>query len=126
MIEDGIALLSAALPGGSVGPYQLQAAIAALHDEAASIEDTDWPQILALYNLLERMNGSPAVLLNRTIALAMVHGPQAGLERLEQLEDAGRLAGHYRAAAERTVNLPERDYLLLRAGRLASQASDIR
>ena len=149
MIEEGIALLSAALPGGSVGPYQLQAAIAALHDEAASIEDTDWPQILALYNLLERMNGSPAVLLNRTIALAMVHGPQAGLERLEQLEDAGRLAGHYRvdavrghlleragereqairhyrAAAERTVNLPERDYLLLRAGRLASQASDIR
>ena len=83
-IAEGVALISAALPRGAVGPYQLQAAIAAIHDEAARAEDTDWPQILALYSLLERMLDNPMVMLNRAIALAMVHGPQAGLERLDR------------------------------------------
>jgi predicted RNA polymerase sigma factor len=141
-IEEGVTLLSEALPRGSPGPYQVQAAIAAVHDEAPSVEETDWPQILALYCLLERMSDSPMVLLNQAIAAAMVHGPTAGLERLEGLDAEGRLGGHYRldsvrahlhelagdheraihhyrAAAERTASTPERDYLVLRAARLA-------
>jgi predicted RNA polymerase sigma factor len=141
-IEEGVTLLSEALPRGSVGPYQVQAAIAAVHDEAPSVEKTDWPQILALYSLLERMSDSPMVMLNQAIAAAMVHGPAAGLERLEGLDSEGRLAGHYRldsvrahlhelagdharglhhyrAAADRTASTPERDYLVLRAARLA-------
>ena len=73
-IAEGVALLSATLPKGSVGPYQLQAAIAAVHDEAARAEDTDWPQILALYDLLRRMSDNPMVALNHAIAAAMVHG----------------------------------------------------
>jgi len=75
-IAEGVALLAAALPMGAVGPYQLQAAIAAVHDEAACAEDTDWPQILALYELLKRMSDNPMVVLNHAIAAAMVHGPQ--------------------------------------------------
>ena len=141
LIEEGVALVSGALGRGSVGPYQLQAAIAAVHDEAPTVEDTDWPQILALYGVLERMTDSPMVLLNQAIAAAMVHGPAAGLARLDLLDAEGRLAGHYRldavrahlleragereraiacyrAAAERTASVPERDYLLLRAARL--------
>jgi RNA polymerase sigma factor (sigma-70 family) len=139
-IEEGIALITATLPKGSVGPYQLQAAIAAVHDEAASTAETDWPQILALYTVLLRMSGNPMVGLNHAIAVAMVNGPAAGLERLATLTD-GPLRGHYRldavrghllerlgdrasaraayvAAAARTASVPERDYLLTRAGRL--------
>src|SRR3984893_2806810 len=141
-IADGVALLSATLPKGSVGPYQLQAAIAAVHDEAARADDTDWPQILALYDLLKRLSDNPMVELNRAIAAAMVHGAMKGLELLDALKvdarvaehhrlDAVRahlleLAGdleaavrHYRAAAAKTANLPERHYLLAQAARLS-------
>ena len=143
-IADGIALLSSTLPKGSVGPYQLQAAIAAVHDEAARADDTDWPQILALYDLLMRMSNNPMVTLNRIIALAMVHGATKGLELLDALNADDRLANHhrlgavrahllelageregavqnYRAAAAKTANLPERNYLLMQASRLAGE-----
>jgi RNA polymerase sigma factor (sigma-70 family) len=140
-IAEGVALVSGALAKGSVGAYQLQAAIAAVHDEAARVEDTDWPQILALYGLLERMSDNPLVTLNRAIALAMVHGPRAGLDLLEPLEQDPRLSGshrldavrahlfeiagdeaaairHYRAAAAKTASVPERNYLMLQAARV--------
>jgi RNA polymerase sigma factor (sigma-70 family) len=140
-IDEGVALVTEALPRGTVGPYQLQAAIAALHDEAASTEATDWPQILALYTLLARMSDNPMIALNQSIAYAMVHGPAAGLERLAALDADGRLARHhrlaavrahlqemagnreaaieqYRLAASRTASVPERNYLLHRAARL--------
>ena len=143
-IAEGVALISDALPRGSVGPYQLQAAIAAVHDEAIRPDETDWPQILALYTLLERMSNNPMVTLNRAIAIAMVQGPAAGLKRLETLDADGRLAGHhrlsavrahllemagdrqgalanYRAAAGRTASLPEQRYLLSRAARLTEE-----
>ncbi len=147
-IAEGIALVTEALSRGSVGPYQLQAAVAAVHDEAARAEDTDWPQILALYGLLERMTDNPMVSLNRAVAAAMVHGPRAGLELLEALGSDPRMRGHYRldavrghlheragdseralahyrAAAERTASLPERDYLTVKAARLvAGQRGD--
>lgn len=142
-ITEGVALVSESLSRGSVGPYQLQAAIAALHDEAPSTEDTDWPQIVALYGLLMRMSDNPMVALNHAIAFAMVHGPAAGLERLEVLDADPRMAeshrldavrahlleragdheaaiAHYRAAAERTSSLPERNYLIMKAARLRS------
>ncbi len=142
LITEGVAVLSAALPVGATGPYQLQAAIAALHDEAGKPADTDWPQILALYELLERVAPSPVVTLNRAVAVAMVRGPAAGLELLASLESDDRLADHhrlvavrahlleragdraaavagYRLAARRTTSVPERDYLIARAGRLA-------
>ncbi len=142
-IEEGVALLSATLPKGSVGPYQLQAAISAVHDEAARAEETDWPQILALYDLLRRMSDNPIVMLNYAIATAMVHGATKGLELLATLEDDVRVAGHhrldaarahllelagdlhaairhYRAAAAKSGNLPERNYLLSQAARLSS------
>jgi predicted RNA polymerase sigma factor len=129
-----------ALPRGRVGEYQLQAAIAAVHDEAASADDTDWPQILALYGLLERMTGNPMVSLNRAIATAMVAGPEAGLTALDGLqpvladhhrvdaarahllERAGDTMGaveHYQRAADRTASIPEQQYLRRRAARLA-------
>ncbi|MET0787634.1 MAG: DUF6596 domain-containing protein, partial [Cellulomonas sp.] len=108
MIDEGVALVEAALSRGAVGEYQLQAAIAAVHDEAPSADETDWPQLLALYGLLERMTGNPMVTLNRAVALAMVHGPEAGLTQLERLD--GPLAGHHRLAAVR-------GHLLERAGR---------
>ncbi len=140
-IAEGVAILSAALPSGQVGPYQLQAAIAALHDEADSTESTDWPQILALYDLLDRVAPSPMAQLNRAVAAAMVHGAPKGLELLSALDSDPRLAAHhrldavrahlleragdpeaaarhYRAAAAKTFNLPERHYLLMRAARL--------
>jgi RNA polymerase sigma factor (sigma-70 family) len=143
-IREGIALISDALPRGSVGPYQLQAAIAAVHDEAVRPHETDWPQILALYTLLERMSDNPMVTLNRAIAMAMVHGPAAGLQRLDALEAGGRLGGHhrvyavrghllemagdrqgalasYRAAAARTASIPEQRYLLARAARITDE-----
>src|SRR6202030_1554831 len=84
-ISEGVALLTATLPKGPVGAYQLQAAIAAIHDEAARAEDTDWPQILALYDLLRRVSDNPMVMLNHAIATAMVHGPPAGLNLLDAL-----------------------------------------
>jgi RNA polymerase sigma factor (sigma-70 family) len=144
LIADGIALVSDALSRGSIGPYQLQAAVAAVHDEAARVEDTDWPQIRALYGLLERMSDNPMVALNRAIAAAMVDGPVAGLELLKVLDgdvrlgghyrldavrghllemagDHGRAIAHYRAAAERTTSLPERNYLTARAARLTAE-----
>src|SRR5262249_21684754 len=99
LIAEGTALITGALAGGVVGEYQVQAMIAAVHDEAASVEDTDWPQILTLYGLLERMTGNPMVALNRAIAAAMVHGPAAGLKLLEPLDEP--LAGHYRLDAVR-------------------------
>ena len=143
-IAEGVALVSATLSKGSVGPYQLQAAIAAIHDEAPRVEETDWPQILALYGLLERMSDNPMVTLNHAVAVAMVHGPAAGLERLERLDTDDRIAGHhrldavrahllelsgnyqtaiehYRTAASRTASLPERDYLMTQAARLSEQ-----
>ncbi|HEX8322124.1 RNA polymerase sigma factor [Longimicrobium sp.] len=143
MIVEGVALVSEALSRGAVGPYQLQAAIAAVHDEAATADDTDWPQVLALYGVLERMSDNPMVTLNRVIAAAMVKGPEAGLELLKALDDEPRMRGHYRldavrahlyeragdparafahyrAAAERTASIPERDYLTLKAARLSA------
>jgi predicted RNA polymerase sigma factor len=95
-IAEGVALVSATLPLGSVGPYQLQAAIAALHDEAPSAAATDWPQILALYGVLERIGPNPMVTLNRAVALSMVDGPAAGLALLSTMEEE-----HYRFAAVR-------------------------
>jgi RNA polymerase sigma factor (sigma-70 family) len=144
LIAEGIALVSEALSKGSVGAYQLQAAIAAVHDEAARAADTDWPQILALYGLLERMSDNPMVALNRAIAAAMVHGPAVGLELLKALDADVRMRGHYRldavrahllemagdrehavahyrAAAERTASIPERNYLTTKAARLATE-----
>jgi RNA polymerase sigma factor (sigma-70 family) len=143
-IAEGVALISATLPKGSVGPYQLQAAIAAVHDEAARAEDTDWPQILALYELLGRMSDNPMVRLNHAIAAAMVYGAAKGLELLDALKADARLADHhrldavrahllelagdreaavrhYRAAAGKTGSLPERNYLLTQAARLLSE-----
>ncbi|WP_410588215.1 RNA polymerase sigma factor [Amycolatopsis sp. lyj-23] len=140
-IAEGVALVTAALPKGPVGPYQLQAAIAAVHDEAPTAEATDWPQILALYTVLERVAPNPAVTLNRAVALAEVRGPAAGLALLDALSADERisashhlvsvrahlleLAGEleaaragYREAARRTTSEPERRHLLTRAARL--------
>jgi RNA polymerase sigma factor (sigma-70 family) len=134
-ITEGTKLLTFALSTGAVGLYALQAAIAAVHDEAARAEDTDWPQILALYELLRSVAPSPMVTLNHAIAVAMVHGPAQGLERLAALDKDERMAGHYRLAAVRahlleklgefekateqyrtaaagTTSLPERNYLI--------------
>lgn len=142
-IGEGVALVTQAFARGAVGAYQLQAAIAAVHDEAARAEDTDWPQILALYGVLQRLADNPMVALNAAVAAAMVHGPAVGLARLAALDGDARIAGHYRldavrghlheragevgkailhyrAAAQRTTSVPERHYLLMRAARLAS------
>src|SRR5205085_2016957 len=108
-IAEGVALVTAALSRGSIGPYQLQAAIAAVHDEAARADDTDWPQILALYGLLMRMDDNPMVALNHAIAASMVHGPQIGLELIAALARDERIAGHYRLDAVRA-------HLLQKAG----------
>jgi predicted RNA polymerase sigma factor len=141
-ISEGIALLTTALSKGSVGAYQLQAAIAAVHDEAVRAEDTDWPQILALYELLKRMSDNPMVMLNHAIAAAMVYGSSKGLELLKALDSDTRIAGHhrlnavrahllemagdhqaaithYRLAAVRTTSIPERNYLMTQAARLS-------
>ncbi|WP_437964159.1 sigma-70 family RNA polymerase sigma factor [Sorangium sp. So ce260] len=140
-IAEGVALVSAALSRGAIGVYPLQAAIAAVHDEAARAEDTDWPQILALYDILMGMSDNPMVALSRAIAAAMVRGPEAGLELLSSLDADPRLAGHHRLdaarahlleragdheaaiahygrAAGRTTNIPEQNYLLSQAARL--------
>jgi RNA polymerase sigma factor (sigma-70 family) len=141
-IIEGVALVTNALATAPIGPYQLQAAIAAVHDEAHRAEDTDWPQILALYDHLQALAPGPMVTLNRIVALAMVHGPQAGLIELDRagtdpalaehhrvdavrahlLDLAGDRVGarrHYESAARRTLSLPEQRYLRSRAARLA-------
>ena len=140
-IAEGVALVSRALPRGAVGPYQLQAAIAALHDEAAHVDETDWPQILSLYDVLLRMTDNPMVALSRAIALAMVQGPDAGLAQIDRLAVDPRLRNHHRLdaaqghlheragryaearraylrAAERTTSTAEREYLLTQAAKL--------
>ncbi len=140
-IAEGVALLAPAMSRGAPGPYRIQAAVAAVHAAAARAEDTDWPQILGLYELLHRMSDNPMVLLNRAIAAAMVHGPAAGLELLNALDRDPRLADHHRLHATRahlfemlgnreaamrhyhtaaglTLSLPEREYLLTRAASL--------
>lgn len=138
-IAEGTALAEEALAQGPAGDYQLQAAVAALHDEAERAEDTDWPQILALYDLLVRRTPDPAAALGRAVAVAMVHGPRAGLAAVDALTgtverhyrldavrghlleragepDAARAA--YRAAADGTLSEPEARYLRMRADRL--------
>jgi predicted RNA polymerase sigma factor len=140
-IAEGVALISKALPRGPTGPYQLQAAIAAVHDEAPSAEATDWPQILALYELLLETSDNPVVALNHTVAVAMVRGARAGLDRLGTLEADQRIATDHRlqavrahllemagaleaardaylAAAARTTSYPLQRYLHARAARL--------
>jgi RNA polymerase sigma factor (sigma-70 family) len=142
-IDEGLALVTATLPKGRIGPYQVQAAIAAVHDEAARAEDTDWPQILALYGVLMRLSDNPMIALNHAVAAAMVHGPEAGLALIETIAESGRLAGSHRvdavrahllelagdtreaiacylAAAGRTASVPERNYLATQAARLRS------
>lgn len=140
-IEEGIALVTRTLAEGPVGPYQLQAAIAAVHAEAPRAEDTDWPQILGLYNLLRTLAAGPMVTLNRIVAVAMVHGADAGLRELAAAEADEALAGHHRLyavrahlldmvgdrdtargayllAARRTLSVPEQRYLESRAAAL--------
>jgi RNA polymerase sigma factor (sigma-70 family) len=137
-IAEGAALVEQAFALGPPGYYSIQAAIAALHDEAPSTADTDWREILALYSVLEGLSDNPMVALNRIIALAMVEGAPAALEQLDALIADARIAGHYRVdavrghlllmqgeraaaagcfarAAQRTASVPERDYLLSKA-----------
>ena len=139
-IAEGVALVTDTLPRGPIGPYQLQAAIAAVHDEAPTAEVTDWPQILALYTVLERVAPNPTVTLNRAVAVAKVQGPAAGLALLDALSADERIsASHhlvsvrahllemagdhdaarasYQEAARRTTSEPERRHLLTRAAR---------
>ncbi|MEV6868061.1 DUF6596 domain-containing protein [Streptosporangium subroseum] len=140
-IAEGVALITAALPRGVPGPYQLQAAIAAIHDEAPDADATDWPQIVALYELLMRISDNPMVALNHAVAVAMARGARAGLDLLGRLRADERIAGDhrlhavrahllemagdhaaardsYREAARRTTNLPQQRYLHARAARL--------
>ncbi|GAA2329461.1 RNA polymerase sigma factor [Dactylosporangium salmoneum] len=142
MIDEGTALITRTLPLGPPGPYQLQAAIAAVHDEAARAGDTDWRQILALYQLLSRVAPNPMVTLNHAVALAMAKGPESGLRLLATLDGDDRMAGHHRLAAvrahllemsgdlpgarewytlaaKRTTSLPEQRYLSSKAAALA-------
>ncbi|MFF0866207.1 RNA polymerase sigma factor [Nonomuraea sp. NPDC003560] len=142
LIEEGVELVSKALATSALGPYQLQAAIAAVHDEAPTAAETDWPQILALYGVLAGLEDNPVVRLNQAVAAAMVHGPRAGLDLLDGLAADDRLAGHhrlaavrahllemegdaegaalaFREAARRTLSLPEQRYLEGKAARLA-------
>ncbi|MFC7547371.1 RNA polymerase sigma factor [Plantactinospora sp. GCM10030261] len=143
-IAEGTALITEALTWSPPGPYQLQAAIAAVHAEADRAEETDWPQIVALYRLWSRLAPSPMVTLNEAVAVAMVDGPDAGLARLRDVESDERMAGHhrlaavrahllelagddagartaYQEAARRTTSLPEQRYLTGRAARLLSR-----
>jgi RNA polymerase sigma factor (sigma-70 family) len=143
LIAEGVALITRALPRGPTGPYQLQAAIAAIHDEAPSAEATDWPQILALYELLMQISDNPVVTLNHAVAAAMARGPQAGLDLLRDLEADQRLAADHRlqavrghllemagdpaaardaflAAARQATNLAQQRFLHAQAARLAA------
>jgi RNA polymerase sigma factor (sigma-70 family) len=145
LIAEGVVLLAGALRKGAVGEYQVQAAIAAVHDEATATEETDWPQIVALYRLLETMTRNPMVTLNRAVATAMVDGPDAGLALLDELEvhlsghhrldavrahlmemggDLERAIGLFRQAAARTTSAAEREYLLTHAAELAAGMSE--
>jgi RNA polymerase sigma factor (sigma-70 family) len=140
-IAEGVALITKSLATAPIGPYQLQAAIAAVHDEAARAEATDWRQILGLYDLLQTLLPGPMVTLNRIVAVAMVHGAHAGLAQLATAEADPALAGHhrvdavrahllelagdrggartyYRLAARRTLSLPEQRYLESKAAKL--------
>jgi RNA polymerase sigma factor (sigma-70 family) len=140
-IAEGVELVTRALARGPAGSYLLQAAIAAVHDEAARAEDTDWPQIAALYGELMRLSDNPMVTLSHAVAVAMTEGPAEGLRRLDDLARDPRIRGHhrldavrahlleragatdeaarfYRAAAEKTASVPERDYLLMKIARL--------
>ena len=146
-IAEGVALITNALARGQPGPYQLQAAIAAIHDEAPSAEATDWPQILLLYELLMQTSASPVVALNHAVAVAMVRGPRTGLEIIQTLATDDRIAedhrlhavrGHllelageraaardaYQLAARRTASLPQQRYLHARAARLIDGTTD--
>jgi RNA polymerase sigma factor (sigma-70 family) len=145
LIAEGTALLDDAMGKPPLGEYRIQAAIAAVHDRAARAEDTDWPQILALYGLLEQLTGNPVVTLNRAVAAGMAEGPVAGLAVLDSVDE--RLAGHYRldavrahllemagdtesafehyrAAAGRTTSLPEQRYLAMKAARLRQEETE--
>ena len=142
-IDEGTALITATLAHGSTGPYQLQAAIAAVYDEAETMDDTDWPQILGLYDLLELAAPSPFTTLNRAVAAGLVHGPRAGLDLLDTLQQDKRMAKHHRLFAARahllelagepaeaakayaqaarlSTSTPERRYLATQAKRLSS------
>jgi RNA polymerase sigma factor (sigma-70 family) len=146
-INEGIHFVEVALAEGPPGPYVLQAAIAAVHDQAEHYDDTDWPQILHYYELLETVSANPVVTLNHAVAVAMVHGPQAGLAMVADLEADGRLAGQHRldavrghllemagdaaaaaeaylAAARLTTSIPERRYLETRAARVNDGGGD--
>jgi RNA polymerase sigma factor (sigma-70 family) len=140
-ITEGVALITATLPQGPVGPYQVQAAINAVHDEAETAADTDWPQLLALYSVLRGMTENPMVALNHAVAFAMVHGPAAALDLLTTLAADKRIANHhrlhavrahllemsgnpkeaaeeYRTAANKTASTPEQRYLTLKAAQI--------
>jgi RNA polymerase sigma factor (sigma-70 family) len=146
-IDEGVSLLAEVLPRARLGAYQLQAAIAAVHAEAARPEDTDWAEIVMLYELLDRIAPNPMATLNRAVAVAMVHGPRAGLALLDEVAADDRVATHhrldavrghllemagdsaaacasYRTAARRTTSLPERRYLESRAARLAAESTE--
>jgi RNA polymerase sigma factor (sigma-70 family) len=141
LIAEGVTLITNAMQRRTPGPYQLQAAIAALHDEARNVDETDWPQILALYSVLEKLVDSPMIRLNRAIAVGMAEGPANALRIIDVLDADPRIAGHYRldavrghlfemagdqqravkhyrVAAERTASIPERNYLLGKASQL--------
>ena len=143
-VAEGVALVSATLGRAPLGPYQLQAAIAALHDEAGTAEQTDWPQILALYEVLEKIMPGPVVRLNKAVALARARGPLAGLAALGELDGDERMAGNHRLeavrahllelagepaaahtaylkAARMTASVPEQRYLTMRAALTASE-----
>jgi RNA polymerase sigma factor (sigma-70 family) len=145
-IAEGVALITSALSTHSPGPYQIQAAINAVHDESSTVDSTDWPQILGLYDLLEKIAPNPMVTLNRVVPVAMVHGPARGLELLATLASDNRLARHHRLlatrahlrelsgdlagavvdydeAARRATSVPERRYLTAQVQRLTSQSS---
>ena len=140
-IAEGVELVTRTLASARLGPYQVQAAIAAVHDEAPTADDTDWLQILALYDVLASLAPNPMVTLNQAVARAMVLGPEAGLELLATLDDDERMADHHRLhsvrahlremagdteaaragyleAARRTASRPEQRYLEARASRL--------
>jgi len=145
-IAQGAQLVTDAMTRGTAGSYLLQAAIAAVHDEAQRAEDTDWPQIVELYAMLGRISDNPMVALNHAVAVAMARGPSEGLSLLQKLDHDPRIQSHYRldavrahlleragnvtaalpyyqAAAEKTASIPERNYLLLKLARLKAASS---
>jgi RNA polymerase sigma factor (sigma-70 family) len=146
LIQEGVALIAKAMSSSVIGPYQLQAAIAAIHDQAHTPEQTDWAQIQDLYGLLLRITDSPMIALNHAVATAMVEGVEAGLSLVDAIAQDTRLKKHYRThavrahlyeragkkhlalehyqrAADGTSSLPERNYLLGKAARLSSGRS---